>query len=447
MTAKSYFCCLPWLAYKSNMTEIPAGWPDRWPHQHELTLCASTNSIQSHSLSRATPCASSDGADSSTPTARQAAAMDELGQLLAGRPSGSRREIAAIAQANNGLGWALLRKLHDEHKTSSATISPLSLTMAIGMLAGASDVATKRVLARKLGLRANAPVHDILCLNGSHAGRQLAIANTLIAQESVPLSKDYIDFLKAFDAPLARYPSLPGAVGAINAWISDHTLHLVRDMVTATTLASIDILIINAIAFKGTWEDPFNRRETKIHPFHISDNQAAPAQMMFRHNARIATLRTAEFVAVCLPYTSDGTSPASLIAYLPNMGIALRNALDAVSHTSPRFTDVWYQRFGFPKFELRCNFSVLETLTELGYPVDGVKLVPVGKVLHQAVVKVDEEGTTAAAATALEAPIGVAPAMQPELIFDRPFAFSIVSDKTNVVLFAGLYCGLDSVAT
>ena len=172
--------------------------------------------------------------------------------------------------------------------------------------------------------------------------------------------------------------------------------------------------------------------------------------MMFICDAAVMSFEALTFTIVCLLYKlAIITLATSLIAFLPNKGVDLRTTLDDISCsevTLDRFSKIEYRRFGFPKLELQSDLSVLDIMQSLGFPVKGSYSQMgtggsmVNKVLHQAVVKVDEDGTVATATTAvLTSRRRLMRQTKPDLIFDRLFAFTIVNNEMNMVLFAGMF--------
>ncbi|OAQ59394.1 proteinase inhibitor I4 [Pochonia chlamydosporia 170] len=364
--------------------------------------------------------------------------------------------MAPSSQEIGRVGWDMLKQQCGDRDTQETVIlSPLSITIALGMLAGAADTRKKHDLCTKLGLQ-NAeelesvlhPLHNALC--GNVKGGPLALANGVFTDTSVTLYSKYQEFLAGFNAEFTQYPSLEGAVDEINKWISDNTRGLIQDMLSAALLRNCHLALVNAIGFKGTWKTQFDRSNTRKETFFVTPNETKDVNMMFLHQQRISFLETSTYKAAQLPYQLPASYPqTSLLAYLPNEGKSVGDVLDEIAdHGSSisRFSEGKYHKFGFPKFEIESSFSLVDTLEKLGYPIGGV--YPnmadgpnqVQTILHQALVKVDEEGTEAAAATAvlMTRSIPVAPKI---LIFNRPFVFAIVSDKPKAVLFAGVYSG------
>ncbi|KHN96003.1 proteinase inhibitor I4 [Metarhizium album ARSEF 1941] len=366
--------------------------------------------------------------------------------------------MAPSSQSVGRVGWDMLRKPCGDADAAPQTVvlSPLSITIALGMLAGAADDSKKRDLCTKLGLQsANdldsvlRPLHSALC--GGAKDGPLALANAVFTDDTVALYPAYRDFLRGFNAESTRYPDLARAAEDMNTWISDNTRGLIRRMLSPAALQHSHLALVNAIGFKGTWQMQFERGDTRKEKFCIARDEQTEVDMMFQRKQKIASLETPSYKAVRLPYTLPESYPStSLFAYLPAEGTLLSTVLDEIATSSGnpvgQFAEVKYDEFGFPRFDIDSKFSLVDTLEELGYPVGGAYAHmaegqnQVQTMLHQAYVKVDEEGTEAAAATAVI--MARSMILDPKvLLFNRPFIFAIASDKPDAILFAGIYSG------
>jgi serpin B len=215
-------------------------------------------------------------------------------------------------------------------------------------------------------------------------------------------------------------------------------------------LKNTHLALVNAISFKGNWKVQFSRADTKKKVFSVTKNDNTLVNMMFLHDQRVASMQSPHFTAVRLPYASPPPYPqTSMVAFLPNEDTPIGTVLEEIAGgrgLNVQFSEVKYRHFGFPRFAIDTKFSLGDTLKELGYPVGGVYTEmadgsnEVQSIIHQAFVKVDEDGTEAAAATAVLMTRS-RPADPKALVFDRPFVFAVVSDKPDAVLFAGVYSG------
>ncbi|HZP94758.1 MAG TPA: serpin family protein [Candidatus Limnocylindria bacterium] len=283
---------------------------------------------------------------------------------------------------------------------------------------------------------------------------ELGTANQLFVQRDLELAKAYLDQLAAYygtgvgvvDYIAAR----EDARKTINAWVSDRTKTRIPELVPQGVLDDLTrLVLVNAIYLKARWEVPFEKSFTKAAPFHRLDGSDAQAELM-----RLGTMpnlpyaRGTRFQAVSLPYLGG----LSMVLVVPDAGsfAAVQSSLGDAS-TLRGMLDLPSRkivRLSMPKFQLRSSAMLKGTLSKLGMPLaftenaDFSAMAPREKLLlqevaHQAFVAVDEDGTEAAAATAVIAGATSAPSNVVELTIDRPFVFAIRDDETGAILFMG----------
>ncbi|KAJ2981879.1 hypothetical protein NQ176_g1760 [Zarea fungicola] len=375
-------------------------------------------------------------------------------------------QLTSTAASSHALAFGILRLLDNDGDapSSSKACSPLSIIIAIGMLAGAADSVSKKGLCHKLGIAEPANLgsnfEEILALLGiedEHSA--ITGANGLFTDHSVTIRQGYLDFVAIFGASVTQYPQLDKAVVDINTWVAGHTRGLIQDLLSAGALRNAHAVLINTLAFKGTWKREFDMKNTQETKFHIPGQEPKLVSMMFQRGIKVASLEGDKYTAVRLPYTAASESQStSLIAYLPSKDVSLRQfisdmgtaaavAAAAVAAVSPsKFAENKFDVFGFPKFSLDTKCHILDKLSQLGFPLAGSypelggPNSEVSDVIHQAVIKIDEQGTEAAAATAVVMRRS-RPVQSRTLIFDRPFYFALVHDESNLALFAGIFCG------
>lgn len=367
-------------------------------------------------------------------------------------------QLTSTAASSHALAFGLLRLLSSDGDapTSSKACSPLSIIIAIGMLAGAADSVSKNGLCHKLGITEPANLgsdfQEILALLGIDDGRgALSGANGLFTDHSVTIRQGYMDFVASFGASVTQYPQLDKAVVDINTWVAGHTRGLIQDLLSAAVLRNAHAVLINTLAFKGIWKREFDKKHTQKTNFHIPGQKPKLVAMMFQRGIKVASLGGDKYTAVRLPYTAASASQStSLIAYLPNNDVSIGQFISCMGTTaavSPsKFAETKFDVFGFPKFSLDTKCHILDKLSLLGFPLAGSypelggPNSVVSDVIHQAVIKIDEQGTEAAAATAVVMTRS-RPVQSRTLIFDRPFYFALVHDESNLALFAGVFCG------
>ena len=317
-------------------------------------------------------------------------------------------------------------------------VSPLSIATALKMaLAGATPGSRHEAALRKA-------VGDI---DVQVAG--VDAANALYARAGVKAS--FADKLKGlFNAAAAP---MPASAAPINKFVAEATKGLITDLVDDGTVQDpmTTAILLNAVYFKGTWQSKFAKGNSRPGAFHAP---AGDTQVDFmRQEKRYAVGEAAGLgQSVALPYAKDDLR---MVLILPeNEGIAGARATAAAlpaRWAAIRPLDHEKVDVVLPRFKIDSGvvelMDVLDASFDLGLikREDGGFLeiadrpdLHVDSVLHRAVISVDEEGTEAAAATAVVMMTRAMPRPPRVLKFDRPFVFAIEHAATGRVVFAGV---------
>jgi serpin B len=257
-----------------------------------------------------------------------------------------------------------------------------------------------------------------------------------------------------YHAELAEvdFASQPEAGRArINLWVEQETHEKIRDLVPPDAIRPETVLVLtNAIYFKGDWSHPFSKAATKDEPFHVSGEQTIQVPLMHRTD----DLRFAAIDALQVLELKYGKGELSALFLLPEAIDGLP-ALEAklnhenLSHWTSalarRKVDVF-----LPRFKLSSEFSLREVLAAMGMThafdnqadfsgISTQEKLSISAVLHKAFVDLNEEGTEAAAATAVVMRMEAAMLPKPPVVFraDHPFLFLIVDNQTRSILFLG----------
>ncbi len=283
---------------------------------------------------------------------------------------------------------------------------------------------------------------------------QLNISNAIWGQQDFHFEEDFLDTLAenyGAGLRLLDYISQPEESRlAINQWVSDETKEKIQDLIPQGKITPDTRLVVsNAIYFKATWLEPFTKNLTEKGIFYGLDGEEIIAQMMKTgKDASFRYLKEDGYQAVELPYIGN---QVSMLVIVPDQGKfekfedqfsieELNLILDGLSYSPVELT--------FPKFEFETEISLASTLSIMGMPtavsdaadfsgMTGSKDLFISGVFHKAFVSVDEEGTEAAAATAVEMSLTSMPESPIELAVDRPFLFLIREHDTGTILFMG----------
>lgn len=341
---------------------------------------------------------------------------------------------------------------------SNAFLSPLSASFALGMTLNGARDATFDAMRQALRLGAasqsdiNAGYRDLIALLlGLDRTTEMRVANAMFARQGLALLPPFVQAGQTyFGAELRTLDfASPAAVSTINDWVSGKTNGRIPRLLDAIAPEEV-LFLINAIYFKGRWRVPFDPRDTRPAPFQGADGTTRQVEMMTRvgETLRIGSLPNA--TAVELLY---GNGAFALVALLPNQGVTPAQVLAGLDGPAwAAFTGAIAEGradLRLPRFRLEYTRSLKDDLTALGMGIafdpDRADLSGIAdvsperlyltRVLQKTFVEVNEEGTEAAAATAVG--VGVT-SLPPQLVFDRPFLFAIRERLSGTVLFLGL---------
>jgi serpin B len=370
-------------------------------------------------------------------------------------PKPASKQAQDLAMADNDFGFKLFKQLHKEGENTF--ISPTSIGVCVQMGTQAAGGETRTEMEKAMGIEkldAKAANKDLMAELNGREGVTLNVANSLWADpKRVTLNEEYVKEVREYFDSEARALDFddPKAKDVINGWISDKTEKLITDMLDEVPANAITYLV-NAIYFKGDWTDKFDKAKTVDADFHLNDGTTKPVKLMTRKDEIVyGADDTAQFAK--LPYGKD--EQAAMWIVLPKEGTSLDSIVKGLDSAKLKgWRDNAYERRGtlkLPRFKLRYKETLNESLQALGmnkaFKVDEADFTRLGKshmgpifigrVLHEAVVIVNEEGTEAAAATIMEMRAGGAPPKPWEMVCDRPFLFLITDEPTGAVLFVG----------
>lgn len=348
--------------------------------------------------------------------------------------------------------------------TGNLFFSPYSLHAALAMTADGANGKTRDEMAGVLKL----PADRDKSLAAGDLGRfytgagkpyELTTANALWGQTGYPWRPDWLARQKdRFGASLTDldFKGDPeGGRKTINRWVEQKTRDRIKDLVPAGVIdPTTKMVLTNAIYFKGKWQDEFNKQWTKDGPFKLADGTTKQTPLM----NRTAGYRYAEADGVQLlelPYKGGELSMVVVLPGKPNGLPAAESKLSADTLTG-WLKGLTHQEVivTLPRFKMEVRTAPVPALKALGMKLafdhrgadfSGMTSDPQGlfisDVVHKAFVDVNEEGTEAAAATAVVmAPMAAAPIKRPPpKVFraDHPFLFVIRDVQHGTVLFAG----------
>jgi serine protease inhibitor len=365
---------------------------------------------------------------------------------------------ATAVKDNNAFAFDLYGKLHDSD--GNLFFSPESISTALAMTYAGARGQTAEEMAATLHFGLDPQrLHPALAvlLHDLHADRetkgyQLHTANALWGQKGTPFLPEFLNLVKDnYGAGLNEVDfrkATEKARQTINAWVEKQTNDKIKDLISEGLLRPDTLLVLtNAIYFKGDWASPFKKERTHDAPFQVGAGEKVTVPLM-EQTAKFGYLDGGTFQALELPYAGGDLS---MVVFLPKQA-------DGLAALEPRLTEAnvrgWLAklrpdevRVALPRFKVEAGFDLARTLEELGMKqafsadadfsgMDGRRDLFISAVLHKAFVDVNEEGTEAAASTAVIMTRAAA-RINPVFRADHPFVFLIRDTRSGSILFLG----------
>jgi serpin B len=381
-------------------------------------------------------------------------------------PDVSTSEQALLVEGNSAFAFELYQAL--KGKEGNIFYSPYSISLALAMTYAGARGETAQQMADTLHLLLDQDrLHPAfnwldaeLASRGEGAqgkdgeGFRLNIVNAMWGQKDYEFLTDFLDVLaENYGAGLRILDFTTETEGsrlAINKWVSDQTEGRIKDLIPAGVINELTHFVLtNAIYFNAAWEHPFDKKMTADGPFYLLDGGQVTVPMM-QQTESFGYAEGEGYEAVELLYDGD---ELSMVILLPGSGkfeafeegLQAQQVYDIISDL--QLTGV---TLTMPKFEFDSEFSLEDTLAEMGMPdaffvseadfsgMTGSPELFIWGVVHKAFVSVDEAGTEAAAATAVSgAPSAGPPESTVQVTIDRPFIFLIRDIETGAILFVG----------
>ncbi|XP_044018952.1 serpin B3-like [Aphidius gifuensis] len=346
-----------------------------------------------------------------------------------------------------------------EDEESNFICSPISASIALAMTVfGARNNTAKQIRSvlhlseddevNKLGYQ-----HLIDTFNAIK-NVQLDIANKLFLADDMQVHCPFVSITKDFfrsELQLVDFGQCENARKIINNWCEVKTNNRIKDILQPRDIKpNTRLAIVNAIYFKGSWDSQFNSKKTSLEPFNIDkENQKKVLMMKQKAYFNNGTLHNLDAIFVELPYESNSAEDAM------SMFIILPNKIDGLKKIEESLHEINFQQLHaheyvkkiilqLPKFKIESRMVLNDTLKKMGIvdmfdeaDFSGIsnESLSVDKVIQKAFIEVNEEGSEAAAATAVLIARSLPRDPPPEIIVNRPFFCSIVATKTGTQLF------------
>ena len=379
-------------------------------------------------------------------------------------PQADPKAVRQLAQSNNGFALALYQALRDQD--GNLIYSPYSIFQALLMTAAGAEGATASQMASVLGVDLNNPeIHNLMnalnkvlttqpeYLQSDAQPLTFNIANAVWAQKDFHFEQSFLDTLSAnYNAglKLVDFNNPEDARALINLWVAAQTNEKIQELIPEGLLDQMTRMVLtNAIYFKGAWSNQFEEKDTEDGSFTLLDGSSKTVPFM-HGNFTLSALVSDKIQSIRLPY-EGGTYAMAAIMPLENFAEfeAQLTAADLEQLLNSLQSSSAIVDLSMPKFQAESRFGLGEILAGLGMPdafdaqkadfsgMTGKPDLMISSVLHQATIDVNEEGTEAAAATAVAMSMTSMPGQSYTIRLDKPFIYVIYETTTNTITFMG----------
>lgn len=346
---------------------------------------------------------------------------------------------------SRGFAWNLNSLMPQDE---NYVLSPFSIKMALAMAAMGAEGATRDEILKVLEIKDlqqySQLAGQVIKEYGENQDVEINIAN------SIWLNTDYypgVDFSNSFQEQVATYfdaysekVNNRNAAEKINSWVNDKTNGLIKELVSDNDFLAC---LVNAIYFKGEWEERFSASETRKDEF--TDRNNKKSEIDFMNMTGLFNYYEDPYVRMLeLPYKDKKTA-----MYIALPGSRELDLMKSIEKMTKRRVQV-----SLPKFKTEFDITLCDSLSRLGiqtafdeYKADFKKMFSempenafISDVIHKAFITVDEAGTEAAAATGIKMQLTSVQVDEPVLFkADRPFTYFIRDNVNGEILFLGEY--------
>jgi len=361
-----------------------------------------------------------------------------------------------VAKANTAFGLALLADMNATESSGNLLLSPLSVSMALGMTLNGANNATYDAMRRTLAFDAASQSQ----INTAYSGLiqqlrardpkvEIGLANSMWYNTGFPVFATFVDTVRHyFDAEVRQLDfGASSSPRVISQWAEQKTNGRIKDLIQSIDDDEV-MFLVNAVYFKAPWALVFNENSTHDAPFRKADGATVSARMM-TNDAAYNYVKQDGVQAVELIY---GDSAFSMVLVSAEQGTSLAPAAALLERTKWDALMASLQRgrvmLSMPKFKFTYEKALKDVLSAMGMSIafdeqraDFTRIADVrprnlflSRVHHKTFIDVHEKGTEAAGATIVG--VGVT-SLPPSLTFDRPFLFVIRERSTGTLLFVG----------
>ncbi|RCW35290.1 serpin family protein [Marinilabilia salmonicolor] len=361
-----------------------------------------------------------------------------------------------VLEATDRFGWELLETVNSEaNEGENVVISSLSVAQALGMTTNGAAGETLDQMLEVMDFgdvetmnQSFKNIREVLQATDSKV--EMEIANSVWYKQDLPTKNEFRETVaEYYDAAFSGvdFSNKEAAKELINNWVKDKTRGKIPTIIDEIGDQQY-MFLVNAVYFLGKWQHQFDKSDTRDEDFLLSDGSVVQVPMMSQEND-LQYHKSDDLQALKLPY---GDGSFYMVIALPEEDTTVDQLIENM--TSEKWNAVLGNmaernlKVFMPRFEVECTYLLNTSLVNMGMELpfspsqaDFSNMIDapacIDKVNHKTYIKVDEEGTEAAAATSVGMVVTSVGPELPVFRVDRPFFFAIAEEKSGAILFSG----------
>ncbi|NOQ26293.1 MAG: serpin family protein [Bacteroidales bacterium] len=379
-----------------------------------------------------------------------------LSFLVLSQSSHAQKETSII-ESNNKFSFDIYQKL--KKHSENIIFSPASITSAIAMTYIGAKNNTFNEISKTFYFDNNINTFskdysNLLKIDKIGKSKlSLYNANSLWIQNELSINKNFLNINKQYFLSSLHFTDFANESEQsrlkINEWVEDNTNKKIKDLLEANTIDnSTRLVLVNALYFKGAWQNKFDKEKNTTENFQLGKNKFIKANFMNRSiNSWYYEDKNAQIIDI--PYSDENIS---LMIILPKSYKKIKKIekklnydyyINYIQNKERKQIDL-----SLPKFSIESNYDLNKTLQEMGIKdafsnkadfsgiTDQEKLF-ISNVIHKANIAVDEEGTEATAATAVIMAKMFFISAEVKININRPFIYILRNNANNCIYFMG----------
>lgn len=360
----------------------------------------------------------------------------------------------AIVKENNKFAFDFFKEIANSETKDNFMVSPVSLSLALGMVYNGADGETKTAFDEVLNystplLEVNQFNKDLINkLSSSSDGSVMEIANSIWIEESFFVKDEFINLNKDYYS--AKVQNLDfgnsASVDIINDWVSNKTHDKIPKIIDQISPSEV-LFLINALYFNANWKYKFDEEDTQNAPFYKNEIETVQSKMM-NMTENVEYFKNDLFSSIILPYQED---KFSMVILLPN---EQKSTNDIISNLNAESWTTWLENYyateikiTIPKFKLEYKNQLNDELEIMGLGVaftgnanfSKISDIPlqISYVLQKTFIDVNEKGTEAAAVTVVGVFVNSIGSQFKLFNVNKPFVYVIKENITGSICFIG----------